>query len=245
MAGWAAGRLLEAAAGLIGAVAEGSEAAVRIGAAVESRLVPGIERAVAAIEAWARRREPARPAPEVDAVRRAIAEGRWTRAERPARRLRRDHPHAPRSRTLTAELSAAQRRRGRFAPPEARRRPRGRRPGHGHHLPRRPDAPPRRRRAGGPRRAARPVDLPMGPTASPGRGLGRMWRPSRRWRPTDSAIRTKAGRCWPPSRRCGGRPASAPAVPGPIAGRARPAPIVRPITRPAPPGAGPDPRGVP
>lgn len=107
VAGWAAGRLLEAAAGLIGAVAEGAAAAVRMGHLVESRLVPGIERAVAAIEALGSGTGDAPLPPEVDAVRRAISEGRWTRAERLLDAFARDHPHSPQVATLTAALSAA------------------------------------------------------------------------------------------------------------------------------------------
>jgi hypothetical protein len=107
MAGWAAGQLLQAAAGLIGAVAEGAEAAVRMGQIVESRLVPGVERAVAAIEALNAGSGADPLAPEVDAVRRAISEGRWTRAERLLDAFARDHPQARQIAALTAALSAA------------------------------------------------------------------------------------------------------------------------------------------
>jgi hypothetical protein len=107
VAGWAAGRLLQAAAGLIGAVAEGADAAVRMCQLVESRLVPGVERAIAAIEALNSGADPL--APEVDAVRHAIAEGRWTRAERLLDAFARDHPQATQVAALTAALSAARR----------------------------------------------------------------------------------------------------------------------------------------
>ncbi len=108
VAAWAAGRLLQAAAGLIGAVAEGAEAAARIGDLVESRLVPGVERAVAALEGLAG--NPADPlAPEVAAIRRAIGEGRWARAERLLEAFARDHPRATQIATLTSELSSARR----------------------------------------------------------------------------------------------------------------------------------------
>ena len=122
VAGWAAGRLLEAAAGLIGAVAEGAEAAVRMSQLVESRLVPGIERAVAAIEALNTGADPL--APEVDAVRRAIAEGRWTRAERLLDAFARPSPGPP-DRRADRRPHGRARGRGRLPPREARRRHRG------------------------------------------------------------------------------------------------------------------------
>ena len=109
LAGWVAGRLLRAAAGLIGAVADGAEAAVRTSQLIESRLVPSLERAAAAMEGLA-----AGPSgdPSVRAaadVRRAIREGRWTRAEALIEAFGRDHPDATEVTALTSELFAARR----------------------------------------------------------------------------------------------------------------------------------------
>ena len=109
VAAWAAARLLQAAAGLVGAVAEAAEAAARIGHLVETRLVPGMERAVAALEGLDSSPAADPMAPEIDKIRQAIGEGRWTRAERLLESFARDHPRSPRIGTLTAELSAARR----------------------------------------------------------------------------------------------------------------------------------------
>ena len=109
LAGWVAGRLLRAAAGLIGAVADGAGAAVRTNHLIESRLIPSLDRAAAAMEGLAARPSDAPATREAAAIRRAIHEGRWTRAEGLIEAYGRDHPDATEVTALTSELFAARR----------------------------------------------------------------------------------------------------------------------------------------
>jgi hypothetical protein len=106
LAGWAAGRLLGAAAGIVGAVADASEAATRSARLIESRLAPSLDRAVAALERLASGSADDPSNAQVVEVRRAIREGRWGRAERLLEAFGRDHPHSPDLTTLGAELAA-------------------------------------------------------------------------------------------------------------------------------------------
>ena len=109
LAGWVAGRLLRAAAGLIGAVADVAESAVRTNDLIETRVVPGLERAAAAMEGLAAGPPGAPSARAAADIRRAIREGRWARAEGLLDAFRHDHPAATDVTALTSELFAGRR----------------------------------------------------------------------------------------------------------------------------------------
>ncbi|MGE3819270.1 MAG: hypothetical protein AB7I30_07525 [Isosphaeraceae bacterium] len=109
LAGWVGGRLLRASAELIEVLTDAAEAVARTAEVVELHLVPDLRRSASALEALA-----AGPAPDpagrsATAVRQAIREGRWGRAERALQTLIRDHPGHPEAAPLAAELAAAQR----------------------------------------------------------------------------------------------------------------------------------------
>ncbi len=107
VAAWVAEQLLRAAAGVIGAVAEGSEASLRTARLIESRLVPDLARAAAALELLAQGADAGPEARAATEVRRAIAEGRWSRSERMIEAFGRDYPHATAWPVLADELREA------------------------------------------------------------------------------------------------------------------------------------------
>jgi hypothetical protein len=82
LAAWVAGQLLRAAGGMIGAVSDGAEASLRTARLIETHLVPDLARAVAALEGLAQGPEAGPKAVATTEIRRAIGEGRWSRAER-------------------------------------------------------------------------------------------------------------------------------------------------------------------
>jgi hypothetical protein len=104
LAGWVAGRLTRVAAELIEVFVDGAEAAVHSSYLIEAQLVPAIIRSAAAMERLAEGGGPARAA---ESARRAILEGRWSRAEQLLEACRRDDPHAPEVAALATELAQA------------------------------------------------------------------------------------------------------------------------------------------
>lgn len=108
-AGWIGGQLLRAAGGLIGAVADGAEASERTARLIESQLVPRLDRAVAALERMASGPVDPRAARAAVEARRAIAEGRWSRAERLIGAFTHDHPLSLEASSLAGELAEARR----------------------------------------------------------------------------------------------------------------------------------------
>ncbi len=131
VAGWALGRVLDAAAGFVAAVGEAAEAASRTNALVESHLMPGLARLADAVERLAGGPDTARTgfahyrddpdsdsnpdsdsedAPSATAeARRAIAGRRWGRADRLLDDLRRDRPGSPEVAEVAAKLATARR----------------------------------------------------------------------------------------------------------------------------------------
>lgn len=102
LAAWVAGQLLRAASELIEVVIDGAESIVETGSMVETQIVPGLARASAALERLA-------DAPAADgsnraasAVRRAILDGKWGRAEQLLQAI---SPREPDFATLAAELT--------------------------------------------------------------------------------------------------------------------------------------------
>jgi hypothetical protein len=115
LAAWAAGRLLRAASELIEVFVDGADAAVRANHLMEAHLVPALNRAVAALErlaegAGAAANNPGDgPARAAAAVRQAVRDGRWGRAERLLDDWRSDRPHDADADALAAELDRARR----------------------------------------------------------------------------------------------------------------------------------------
>jgi hypothetical protein len=111
LAGWVAGRLLTAASESVEALLDGTDAAVRTSQMIEAHLVPGLNRAVAALERLAEREgqatRPGATRHSASAVREALHKGKWGRAERLLQEWARDHPADPEARTLAAELEGA------------------------------------------------------------------------------------------------------------------------------------------
>jgi hypothetical protein len=105
--GWAAGGILRGAAELIGAVAEGAEASVRTAYMIEAHVVPSLTRAAVALERLAAITPGDSSSRAADAIRGAIGEGRWGRAERLLGDLIRDHPGSKEGAVLAQELAAA------------------------------------------------------------------------------------------------------------------------------------------
>jgi hypothetical protein len=106
LSGWIAGRLLRAAAEMMEVVVDGAEAAVQTSYLIEAQVVPALVRAATALERLAENATGDAPSRAAVAVRRAISEGRWGRAEQLLQGLRRDDPEAP---ALAAELARARR----------------------------------------------------------------------------------------------------------------------------------------
>lgn len=104
LAGWVLGRLVRAAADLIEVFVDGTEAAVRTCYLIEAKLVPGLVVASAALERLAEGDAGDRPGRAVGAVRRAIHDGRWGRAEQLLQAL---GPDVPEAGSLGDELSRA------------------------------------------------------------------------------------------------------------------------------------------
>ncbi|HWE35520.1 MAG TPA: hypothetical protein VG406_03030, partial [Isosphaeraceae bacterium] len=88
-------------------VAESAEATFRTARLIETRLVPDLARAVAALEGLAQGPEAGPEALGATEIRRAIGEGRWSRAERLIEAFGRDYPHAPQWPALVIELREA------------------------------------------------------------------------------------------------------------------------------------------
>jgi hypothetical protein len=107
LAAWVAGQLVRAAADLIEVVTDGAEAAVDAGYLIETQIAPNLARAAAALERLAEAPQADAPGRAATAVRRAISEGRWGRAEQLLQDLGRDFPHAPDAAALAAELARA------------------------------------------------------------------------------------------------------------------------------------------
>lgn len=106
LAGWLAGRLLRASAELTEVFIDGAEAAVRSAYLIESQLAPSLARAVAALERLAEGTAGG-AGRSAAAVRRAILEGRWGRAEQFLAGIARDDPDAAEAPALAAELARA------------------------------------------------------------------------------------------------------------------------------------------
>ena len=104
VAGWLAGRLLRATAELMEVVVDGAEAAVQSSYLIEAQVVPALVRAAAALERIAEGAAGDAPSRSAAAVRRAIQEGRWGRAEQLLQAVRHDDPEAE---SLAVELSQA------------------------------------------------------------------------------------------------------------------------------------------
>jgi hypothetical protein len=109
LAGWVAGRLLWASAELIEVFVDGAEAAVRASYLIESQLVPALNRTAAALERSSGGRASEAGSPAAAAVRQAIREGLWGRAERLLEALRRDEPGSAEADALADELARATR----------------------------------------------------------------------------------------------------------------------------------------
>jgi hypothetical protein len=107
LAGWVLGQLLRAGADLIEVFVDGAEAAGESNYLLEAQVVPGLVRAVAALERLAEGPAGDEPGRAASAVRRATLDGRWGRAEQLLQDFRRDHPGAPEASALAAELSRA------------------------------------------------------------------------------------------------------------------------------------------
>lgn len=111
LAGWAVGRLTRAASELIEIFVDSAEAAARTNQLIEAQVVPGLARAVAALERLAN------AAPRVGVggsrltaeVRAAIREADWGRAARQLEALQRHEPGHPELPALRSELGSASR----------------------------------------------------------------------------------------------------------------------------------------
>jgi hypothetical protein len=109
LAGWAAGSILRAAAALLGAVADATDAAVRAGDLIERQLMPTVARAAFALERLKTEPESDPSAEAIVEIRRAIGEARWSRADRLLSDFASDRPHAPERATLAEQLDKARR----------------------------------------------------------------------------------------------------------------------------------------
>jgi hypothetical protein len=107
IAAWIADQLLRVVAGLIGAVAESAEASLRTARLIETRVVPDLARAAAALEGLALGSDAGPEARASAEIRRAIGECRWSRAERLIEAFGHDFPHAAQWPTLSTELREA------------------------------------------------------------------------------------------------------------------------------------------
>ncbi len=107
LAAWVADQLLRAVDGIIGVVADAAEASFRTARLIETRLVPDLARAVAALEGLAQGPEAGPETRAATEIRLAIGEGRWSRAERLIDAFGRDYPHAAQWPALVVELREA------------------------------------------------------------------------------------------------------------------------------------------
>jgi hypothetical protein len=108
LAGWLAGRVMRATAELIEVFIDGADAATRSSYLIEAQVAPALVRAAAALERLAEASPAALPnSNRAAAVRRAILEGRWGRAEQLLDALTRDTPAAPELSALAGELARA------------------------------------------------------------------------------------------------------------------------------------------
>ncbi|QDV33389.1 hypothetical protein [Tautonia plasticadhaerens] len=114
LAGWVADRLLKAAAELIGLMVDQAESSSRTVALLEQQVAPSLARVAVAVERMARDSGsgPDRPGDRGMAIalagaRQAIEEGKWDRADRLIKGVRRDFPGAPDADSLVEELADA------------------------------------------------------------------------------------------------------------------------------------------
>jgi hypothetical protein len=104
LAGWVAGRLLGAAADLMEVVVDGAEAAVQSSVLLESQVVPALLRVAAAMERLADGTGGHPPGLAATAVRRAVQNRHWSRAEQLIQGIASGDPDRP---ALAAELARA------------------------------------------------------------------------------------------------------------------------------------------